>query len=33
MTLKNAVNELFDCAKAHECDLTIDYAKKAQEIK
>ena len=33
MTLKNAVNELFDCAKAHECDLTIAYAKKAQEIK
>ena len=33
MTLKNAVNELFDFAKAHECDLTIAYAKKAQEIK
>lgn len=33
MTLKNAVNELFDFAKAHGCDLTIAYAKKAQEIK
>lgn len=33
MTLKNAVNELFDFAKAHECDLGIAYAKKAQEIR
>ena len=33
MTLKNSVNELFDFAKAHECDLDVAYAKKAQEIK
>ena len=33
MTLKNAVNELFDFAKAHECDLSVAYAKKAQEIR
>lgn len=33
MTLKNAVNELFDFAKAHECDLDVAYAKKAHEIK
>ena len=32
MTLKNAVNELFDFAKAHECDLGIAYAKKAQKF-
>lgn len=33
MTLKNAVNEYFDFAKAHECDLAIAYAKIAYEIK
>ena len=33
MTLKNAVNELFDFAKAHECALNVAFAKKAQEIK
>ncbi len=32
MTLKNAVNELFDFAKAHDCNLLIAFAKKAQEI-
>lgn len=33
LTLKNAVNEYFDFAKAHECDLAIAYAKIAYEIK
>lgn len=33
MSLKNAVNEYFDFAKAHECDLAIAYAKIAYEIK
>lgn len=33
MTLKNAVNEVMDFAKAHECDLQIAYAKIAHEIK
>lgn len=32
MTLKNAVNEVMDFAKAHECDLTIAQAKIAEEI-
>ena len=33
MTLKNAVNELFDCAKAYGCDMGVAYARKADEIK
>ena len=33
MTLKNAVNELFDCAKAYECPLDVAYARKSLEIK
>lgn len=32
MTLKNAVNEVMDFAKAHECDMQIAYAKIAYEI-
>ncbi len=33
MTLKNAVNELFDFAKAHNCAMDVAFAKKAQEIR
>ena len=33
MTLKNAVNELFDCAKAYKCPLDVAYARKSLEIK
>lgn len=33
MTLKNAVNEVMDFAKAHECDMHTAYARIAHEIK
>ena len=33
MVLKNAVNELFDCAKAYGCPLDVAYARKSLEIK
>ncbi len=33
MTLKNAVNELMDYAKVHNCVLHVAYAKKSYEIK
>lgn len=32
MTLRNAVNEVMDFAKAHECDLTVAQAKMTEEI-
>ena len=32
MTLKNAVNEVMDFAKAHDCDLNVAEAKIAYEI-
>ena len=27
MKLKNAINEIFDCAKAHENDILVGYAR------
>lgn len=33
MTLKNAVNEIMDFAKAHDCDMHVAYAKISHMVK